>query len=57
MEPIPTPIGKGIITVLGLAGAISLHNINIWLSTASALVSLVAGLLTVCILARKLWRK
>ena len=49
-----TPIGKAIVTVLGTVSAITLHNVNIWLSTIAAVVSIAVGLLTVCVLIRKL---
>lgn len=49
-----TPIGKGVLTIATCLGAFTLHNVNVWLSTASAIVSLCVGLLTVWVLVRKI---
>lgn len=52
-----TPVGRAAVTVLGCFGAVTLHSVNIWLSAASAIVSLIVGLLTAWVLIRKLTHK
>ena len=54
MENDSTPFGKAAVTILTCFGAVTLHNVNIWVSTASAVVSLTVGLLTAVVLIRKL---
>ena len=56
IEP-TTPVGRIAVTLLGFVGAVSLPQVSQGLAIASALVSLVVGILTACVLVRQLRKK
>lgn len=57
MEHEQTPVGRVVVMLFGLLGALTLKDWNLLVSTAAGLVSLIVGLLTAALMIRRLRKR